>query len=225
MSDMQVRELFGIPLYKRKYEYHNVDKDTIMNFLGDESLYEKNTLRETLKFTHPNLHKEIIFSPFVDFVKESLSTAFIDLGFVPNFEITAMWATRHIQGGFHHRHTHSNAFLAGVYYLDGPEEASGTNFYNPNHYHRVMVPATIPGRGMKMKNRVYVPWEEGNLVIFPTWLMHDTNYNSQTEYRTILSFNCMPVGKTTDDTFDRYNYQSVAEADMINYKHEMNNAK
>lgn len=221
MSDMQVRELFGIPLYKKKYEYHNVDKELMMKYLENEEIYSKNTFRDTLKLSHPNIHKEVLFAPFVDFVKESLTQAFIDLGYEPSFEITAMWGTRHIKGGFHHRHTHGNAFLAGVYYFDGPDSATGTNFYNPVHYHRIMIPARIPGKPQKFKGGVTIPWEEGNLIIFPAWLMHDTNYNSDDKYRTILSFNCMPVGKTTYDTFDRYNYQSIENADLINYKDEL----
>lgn len=221
MSDMQVRELFGIPLYKRKYEYHSVDKQIIMRYLENKEVYEKNTFRDTLMLSHPNLHKEVLFTPFVDFVKNSLSQAFIDLGYEPSFEITAMWATRHIRGGFHHRHTHGNTFLAGVYYLDGPENAAGTNFYNPIHYHRIIVPARIPKKQQKIRGAITVPWEESNLVIFPGWLMHDTNNNSDDKYRTILSFNCMPVGKTTYDTFDRYNYQSIENADLINYKDEL----
>lgn len=221
MGDMHVRELFGIPLYKRKYEYHGVDKQFVMNYLENEEIYSKNTFRDTLMLSHPNLHKEVLFTPFVDFVKDSLTQAFIDLGYEPSFEITAMWATRHMRGGFHHRHTHGNSFLAGVYYFDGPENSSGTNFYNPVHYHRVILPARIPGKTQKFKGGVTIPWEEGNLVIFPAWLMHDTNYNSDDKYRTILSFNCMPVGKTTYDTFDRYNYQSIENADLVNYKDEL----
>ena len=218
---MHVRELFGIPLYKRKYEYHSVDKQLVMGYLENEEIYEKNTFRDTLKLSHPNLHKEVLFTPFIDFVKDSLTQAFIDLGYEPSFEITAMWATRHIKGGFHHRHTHGNSFLAGVYYFDGPDNSSGTNFYNPVHYHRVILPARIPGKTQKFKGGMTIPWEEGSLVIFPAWLMHDTNYNSDDKYRTILSFNCMPVGKTTYDTFDRYNYQSIENADLVNYKDEL----
>ena len=221
MSDMQIRELFGIPLYKKRYEHHHVDKEVIMRYLENDDLYKKNTFKETLKLSHPNLHKEVMFMPFVDFVKESLATAFVDLGFEPNFEITAMWATRHINGGFHHRHTHGNSFLAGVYYLDGPDNASGTNFYNPVHYHRMILPARIKGKQQRYKGGVTIPWEEGNLIIFPAWLMHDTNINTGDKYRTILSFNCMPVGKTTYDTFDRYNYQTIENADLVNYKDEL----
>ena len=222
MSDMQVRELFGIPLYKKRFLDHSFNKKLIMDFLEDEKIYEKNTFRESLKLSHPNIHKENVFAPFVDFVKESLTECFVDMGYVPEFEITAMWATKHNNaGGFHHRHVHGNTFLAGVYYLDGPENASGTNFYNPIHYHRIILPARIPNSQQKFKGAVTVPWEEGNLVLFPAWLQHDTNQNFSDKYRTILSFNCMPVGKTTYDTFDRYNYQSVENADMVNYKNEL----
>ena len=33
--------------------------------------------------------------------------------------------------------------------------------------------------------------------------------------RHVLAFNSMPVGMTTSDEFDRYNYQDISAAEMI----------
>ena len=73
-----------------------------------------------------------------------------------------------------------------------------------------------------MRNQQSIPWEEGKLIIFPAWAVHDTAINRSDRARTILSFNVMPLGKTNIDPFDRYHYQSVDNVEMINYIEDTN---
>lgn len=215
---MQYKELFGIPLFKFRFEKHEELKGEFMKFLEDESLYTRNTSRNTLKFTHPNLHKEKVLSPFTDFVNDSIRDAFILMGFVPSFQITGMWATKHPRNGFHHRHIHGNSYMAGVFYLNGNDETAGTTFHNTHMYNQMIIPAKEkiqPNSAPKSFERV--PFEEGSLIVFPSWLSHDTDMNRDDRERVILSFNIMPVGKTNQDPFDRYNYQEIDVEDVISY--------
>lgn len=214
---MQYRELFGVPMYRAKFDQHEELKASFLEFLKDEELYKRNTTRQSLQFTHPNLHKEKLFSPFVDFVNSTLALAFEDMGYIPSFELTGLWSTKHPTGGYHHYHTHHNSFLAGVYYLDGDETSAGTSFENPCKLHNIIHPAKIPNSIKKPSDNYISPFEEGTLIIFPAWLSHSTAVNSSNNERVILSFNSMPVGMTTNDEFDRYNYQSIKEAEMINF--------
>jgi len=131
------------------------------------------------------------------------------LGFLPNIQFTGMWGTRHLNNGSHHRHTHGNSFLAGVYYLHGNEENSGTTFYNTHKYHQAIIPARIKDKHMKIHNSHVTKFEEGVLWIFPAWLEHSTGVNNAlmtNTVRTILSFNTMPLGPNNHDEFDRYDY-------------------
>jgi uncharacterized protein (TIGR02466 family) len=211
---MEKLHLFSVPIFKFKFEQHNELKQTFVDYLADEKLYEKNTRRTTLYFTEPNLHKEKIFEPFTNFINNSVEKVFTELNYVPSFNITGMWATKHKKNGFHHRHQHYNSFIAGVYYLDG-KNASGTIFHSPYQISPI-APAKIK-KEVIVLNRTYSSnFEEGTLVIFPAWLEHSTVSNGDSEHtRTILSFNVMPVGKTNTDPFDRYNYQDITEADMM----------
>ena len=218
---MLYRELFGVPIFKTKFDKHERVKAEYLNFLEDKKLYEKNTSAPRLQFTHPNLHREGVFADFTAFVTECLTESFISLGFVPSFQITGMWATKHPTGGYHHLHSHGNSFLAGVYYLDGGNSPAGTRFNCPHRYWNTIIPAKLSETSAKTpKNREIIPFEEGNLVIFPAWLEHQTNANTEEKERTILSFNVMPLGKTNADTFDRFCYKESTPADMINYNSE-----
>lgn len=212
--------LFSIPIYEKYYGNHETFKQSVSEYLFDDNNYQRNTSRETLKFTHPNLHKEPAFQPFVEFLKEGIAEAFTDLGYVPSFNITGIWATRHIAGGYHHRHVHNNSFIAGVYYFNGIEgKTPGTTFYSdwkPN----LIKPAMLTPPRLKLSYSHTSFFEEGKLIIFPAWLEHNTPPNVPGSDRIILSFNCMPVGKTNNDPFDRYNYQSIENAEMISYNDE-----
>lgn len=217
---MQYREIFGVPLYRNKFDRHEEFKEQYVEFLKQPELYERNSSRDSLQLSHPNLHKEEILKPLVDFIQESLQNAMIDLGFVPNIELTGLWSTIHPKGGFHHRHSHFNSYLGGVYYLSGGSNCGGTTFLNTSHYHNLIYPARLKNTTCKFKNSFESTFEEGNMVIFPAWLPHSTPVNTNDEDRIVLAFNSMPIGKTTQDTYDRYNFQSVKDAEMISYNDE-----
>lgn len=212
-NDMQTRQLFGFPIYKRKFQRHNELKNQTLKYFQDPKNFENYTSVERLLFTSSNLHKEPVFKPYADFFLESLKIVMTTLGYKPDIAFTGMWGTVHPDNGFHHRHTHFNSFLAGVYYFDGTPESSGTIFHRNDNLINIVVPA-VENKEVYDRQRFFnQPFEEGTLIIFPAWLTHDTghnNINNTKKYRKILSFNTMPVGPTNLDVFDRYNYADVS---------------
>jgi len=220
---MERIDIFSIPIYKFKFEQHDDLKESFLSYIKRHESLVNNTRVNTLMFTHSNLYKEELFKPFVDFANKNLQSVMNDLGYIPSIEITGMWATHQQNNGQHHTHIHGNSFLAGVYYLEGNEITPGTNFFNTHQYFNVIRPA-INGNSLRFKNNYKTKFEESMLYIFPAWLQHNTDVNDfdkTRSYRTTLSFNSMPVGKTNTDEFDRYNYQSVMNADMINTMHDI----
>jgi len=219
---MMNRELFGVPVYRDNFEEHAEYKEALLEFCKREEIYSKNSRNpQVLQLSHPNLHKEDLFNPLVSFFNLKISEAFVDMGFVPSFEITSMWSTRQPKGGNHHRHMHFNTFLAGVYYLDGNDNSSGTRFYSPHNYHRVISPARIDNSATKFYNDFMIPFEEGSLLMFPGWLEHTTDRNRNEDPRTVIAFNVMPVGKTNVDPYDRYNFQSVEDAELVSHTEDL----
>jgi len=211
---MEEISLFSIPLYKFKFADHELHKPKIMKYLSNEKVYKDNSRRH-IDFSGPNLHNLPEFSEFAKFAMDSLNESMINLGYVPSIQITSLWATRHRENLFHHRHTHNNSFLVGVYYLNGSTKNSGTTFFTNNRCNQI-VPARLPNTKLRIASKWTSSFEEGTLLIFPSWLEHDTDVNILINSdRYILSFNSMPVGKTTSDIFDRYNYQDISNADMI----------
>ena len=160
-----------------------------------------------------------MFAPFTEFVHSALEYAMKDCGYVPSIKMTAMWGTKHEEGGYHHDHVHHNSMWGGVYYLDGASNSSGTTFTNTHRYGQAIDPARIPDARQRITYRSTVRFDEGLLVIFPAWLPHHTGRNELARtgaIRRILSFNAMPVGATNVDPFDRYSYPDPTNLKMQN---------
>lgn len=218
---MEIVNLFTIPLFKFKFDKHDEFKLKAMEYLTSEK-YEYPVSHNGLFISKPNLHNHENFIDFRNFTQICLEQSMIALGYYPKIQITAIWATKHINKGSHHRHQHGNSFLVGVYYLSGNERSSGTIFYNPNkNLINYIVPKKIPES--EKRKRIMKPtntnnFEEGTFIVFPSWLEHSTNFNdfemTQSD-RYILGINSMPLGPTNNDPYDRFNYQDVANVEMI----------
>jgi len=224
VESIQKHGLFAIPIYKLKFPLHSELKQSFIDYMENEDGFRLTTTN-TCKFTTANLHKTKVFQPFTEFVEDGLMRIMDDLGYIPNIKLTGLWGTKHEDNQFHHRHTHHNSFLAGVYYLSGSENCSGTTFYNFHHYHTIIRPAEKPGKqGATLALSSHTePFSEGTLVVFPAWLGHDTarnNIERTKSNRYILSFNAMPVGMTNTDLFDRYNYPDPSKMKLINKPEE-----
>jgi uncharacterized protein (TIGR02466 family) len=216
---MEEMNLFPTTIWRFKFQDHILYKDKIMSYLSNPDVYKDNTRNNRLYFTNPNLDKLPEFSELKNFIHESLKEVMINLGYEPSIQFTGMWATKHENSGYHHRHSHSNSYLAGVYYLSGTNNNSGTIFYNNNRYNRSIIPARLKGKREKITNSCQTPFEEGALIIFPAWLEHDTYTNDidrTNSVRHVVGFNTMPLGMTTHDEFDRWSYPDGRDLPMVN---------
>jgi len=221
---MEELNLFPTTIWRFKFQDHNLYKDKIMTYLNNPEVYIDNTRNNRLYFTNPNLDKLQEFSELKNFIHDSLKEVMTNLGYEPSIQFTGMWSTKHEDTGYHHRHSHSNSFLTGVYYLSGTNNNSGTIFYNNNRYHRILMPARLRGVPEKINSNFRTQFDEGTLIIFPAWLEHDTYTNNMAatnSVRHIVSFNTMPLGMTTHDEFDRWSYPDGRDLPMVNKRSDL----
>lgn len=94
--------------------------------------------------------------------------------------------TRHVVHGLH---LHPLASISGTYYVRTPRGCSGLKFEDPR-LDRYMA---SPPRKVRAKrdNQVWVtlPAEQGNLVLFESWLRHEVAPNPTEAERISVSFN------------------------------------
>jgi uncharacterized protein (TIGR02466 family) len=140
------------------------------------------------------LHKDPVFRDLVDFVVGATAARFAALGYRDTpMAITGFWANVNEPGYRHPVHAHSNNFVSGVYYVTAPEDAGGLVLHDPRKQHAVLMPSHAESTPMNSP-AVRLPAIEGQAILFPSWLEHQTEVNRSAAPRVSIAFNLMMTG-------------------------------
>lgn len=105
------------------------------------------------------------------------------LGFDPATVINrTSWAVRYAQNERTLCHDHGIADLSIAYYLQLPARSAGIYFEDPTAQHTRLL---THQRG----NQFMIEPEQGDIVVFPSWLKHGSMPNPSEEYRIVISAN------------------------------------
>ena len=133
------------------------------------------------------------FKPLVDFAKHLCGGILNEEGYEnQEVEITQMWANKQVDGSVHPPHTHANSILSGVHYLKSTDNTRGTQFFDPRHQAKVMIPRRA-NQNMSNSHMYQINSETGHGVIFPSWLQHWVPSN--TDERITISWNVIVRGE------------------------------
>lgn len=182
-----------------------VYKTNIQRKLNDEEkklLQDKSLNVRKNDFNYTGVDNKILkyneFKNLNNFVQEKIDF-FVNSFIKPKYDfkcyITKSWLNFNNKGNFHQRHTHSNSFLSGVFYLNVGDQGEITfltpfnNLFNienteTNHFNADYA-------RIKVKN--------GDLLIFYSHLEHKVDINQSNETRVSLSFNTFIKGKLNNE--------------------------
>ena len=102
------------------------------------------------------------------------------------------WVVEHNPNDFGQMHHHANSLISGVYYLDIPEHSGDITFHKPagltNIFH---VSTDIPFKEYTPINcgRWSFTPREGDIILFPSHLLHSIEQNETNKLRYSLAFN------------------------------------
>ena len=108
-----------------------------------------------------------------------------------NIYITQSWINYTEEGGYHHKHTHPNSVVSGVFYIDTDPKRDRINFFNDSY------------NGIQLETKEWNEynsqswWYEtvtGDLYLFPSRLPHSVFKVSEGRTRVSLSFNTFVKG-------------------------------
>ena len=107
------------------------------------------------------------------------------------FYLTQSWLNYTKPGESHHRHQHSNSLISGVLYINAKQEMDGISFYRPGTP-QIMVTE----QGLNWYNAPSWTFSvaTGDLVLFPSQLMHGVQQTSGDHIRISLAFNAFVRG-------------------------------
>ena len=200
-SNGEVLSLFSSPVFVTSFEknFSNTSEviDQIVYFLKKQETTSSSTIHMR---KGDQLH---LLDEMSDFCKGILELGesicqFNQLVY-DELYITSMWANFSTSETYSHvQHIHPNSYLSGIIHLKGPENCAGTTFIDPRSVTQVLEPDYQNPTSFNI-NRYTVPFQSGNVLIFPSWLPHCV-YQSEMPFknddvRITLSFNLMFRGK------------------------------
>lgn len=105
--------------------------------------------------------------------------------------ITISWINITEKGQAHHRHSHPNSIVSGVFYLNANSEVDNIMFYKPE-YRRIHY---IHGNTTKYNSDVFqMPVHSGDLLLFDSSVEHSVLPTTGDHIRMSLSFNTFLKG-------------------------------
>lgn len=181
-------DIFRIPIFFQKL---NLDNERIKNFC----LKQKNTNSGTSKsnfggwqsegFTEINEEFKELFFYIQDFSLIICEELKIDS--IKEFNA---WININEYMHFNWEHIHPKSTLSGVYYVKTPNDCGDISFIHPASDLISYSWENISEYNNYNSQKWDLPSEEGNLYIFPSWLLHKVYPNlNKTEERISISFN------------------------------------
>ena len=168
------------------YRYHLDDQDPIKARV--EEYYKQNKLKEnTPEQWNCNLFTSYGSGKFpigecLDAFTPTLDEFQTESQCYGNMILTDLWLNVYESQNWQEKHIHSPGQWSGVYYVHfDPNEHKATNFYHPCE--TLLATAGIT-------QNTLVPWvQEGDMIIFPSWLEHAAPMNKSSKMRSTISFN------------------------------------
>ena len=109
--------------------------------------------------------------------------------------ITQSWLNRNRKGESHHEHKHPNSMFSGVWYPQINESSAPIQFKRGEQRD---VGFHVKEFNMFNSQTFLLPMKMGELILFPSNLMHSVPPNNSDEERISLSFNTWPTGDLGD---------------------------
>jgi uncharacterized protein (TIGR02466 family) len=108
------------------------------------------------------------------------------------FYITQSWLNYTSPGEFHHRHSHPNSIISGVFYFNADPETDKIHFYNDSQYRQIEYNKST--YNWYNANSWWFPIKTGKMVLFPSSLQHMVEQTESSETRISLAFNVFLKG-------------------------------
>ncbi len=196
----EIIPLFSSPVYKTK-----VDVSSISEFFLKTIEYEP--YPDQTGYTSKDVHI-LMSQPFAELKKiidHHMNMYCFELLKLANCRIrhTQSWVNLHKPGNYSPKHYHSNSCFSGGVYFKVPEKSGGLIFCAshtaPTYTTGTIKPLTSEGN-LFNADRWGFEVEEGDLILWPSHLMHQTDFNESKEDRMMVAFNYFIDGKIGDNT-------------------------
>ena len=110
--------------------------------------------------------------------------------------ITQSWLNYTDENQYHHKHAHPNSFLSGVMYVNADPEKDKITFFNDSVYKQIKL---FPKEwNLYNAESWFFTVKPGDIVVFPSSLIHMVEQKAGNNIRTSLAFNSFLRGAIGD---------------------------
>lgn len=102
-----------------------------------------------------------------------------------DLKMHAAWVNITDKGESQEWHTHTDAYISGVYYYQTSGKDGRLGFRNPVPFGSL---GLFPVGGVMLEKEFFIP-QNGALILFPGWLEHKVEVNTTDEERITIAFN------------------------------------
>ena len=196
MSDIKVHNLFSVPIFHYKLDnYKEINKE-LLNYILELQKSDKTGNAHSNKGGWHSQNFDIVnqgppinfLNKIKDYLKHIISNEF-GWKYVPNKQrIVAMWAIINKKNSFNVMHNHQNCYFSSAYYVKKPKNSGDITFFDPKEAKTYRFPK-IEKYTEYSSEAVTIKPEEGDLLIFPSYLYHSVGENLSEDDRIVVSFN------------------------------------
>lgn len=166
-----------VPAIITKFEEHTLIKDSVLKLIREqdsaERIYEEGT--STLDITRCDYKESYDPRPWTDVMQphllKALTSIYSELGYA-SYSIHNIWFQQYNTGSTHGWHVHTKCQWTNVYYLDLPDGTPKTELIDP--WSREVITMDV---------------QEGDILTFPSFVIHRAPVNKTATPKTIISFN------------------------------------
>ena len=196
MNERKVYNLFPVPIFHYKIKNFKEINQELLNYILELQKKDKigNNRSNRGGWHSPNFDlvnegPPINFiNEFKDFLKNIITNEF-GWEYLPNKQrIVAMWAIINKKNSYNVIHNHQNCYLSSAYYVKKPQNSGDITFFDPTEAKTYRFPEKERNTNYSTQTVTIKP-EEGDLLIFPSYLYHAVEINSSNEDRVVISFN------------------------------------
>lgn len=184
---------FSTPIWCIQPENHKAVNEELFAFVFDVLLRSKVPLEENSSAVGGYQSQKFDFRKtplFCAALTDTIKQVAEELMIKPECKIivTDCWANINYPGSYNQKHIHFNSMLSGVYYLSVPEKAGRIVFTDPRTQAYIITLPVTQKTGLTSRHIRRTP-QEGEFVIFPSWIEHGVEVNESEKERVSVAFN------------------------------------
>lgn len=158
------------------FKNHNLVKQTLLNLINQSNFQScidpgcETNITKTDWYLSKDFNREWV-NFFAENFTETILQMFNEVGY-DGYTLHDIWFQQYKQNSGHGWHIHSENFT-NVYYLELPKNAPTTKLVNPYN----------------QRDIIEIDVKEGDIIVFPSYVIHKGPANLCNEQKTIISYN------------------------------------